>query len=296
MKICVIFNPAARGEKARHFREHLAALSADCSLKPTLSAGGGRLLAAEAVREGFEVIVAGGGDGTVFEVLNGIGDEPDGFSRVRLGVLPLGTVNVFARELNLPTHFELAWKIIMQGRESRIDLGEAECVFDGQPRHCFFVHMAGAGVDAHAIELVDWEQKKRYGQIAYVLAGMKAMSRAKTQIAVTNGQETLAGEQVLLGNGLRYGGNFRLFPLANPRDGLLDATILTRANWGTLLQGTWHLWNNRLYACKGIKHLRGETLSLYSATPVAFHVEGELIGHLPAKCSVRREALRIVVP
>src|SRR5690242_17817331 len=98
MRICVIFNPAARGEKSARFREHLGTLSAECVLKPTYAPGAGRALAAEAVREGFELIVAAGGDGTVNEVLNGLGDEPEGFARACLGVLPLGTVNVFARE------------------------------------------------------------------------------------------------------------------------------------------------------------------------------------------------------
>src|SRR5438477_10710155 len=105
MKTCVIFNPAARGEKANRFREHLGALSAQCALKPTYAAGAGRALASEAVREGFELIVAAGGDGTVNEVVNGIGDEPNGFANVRLGVLPLGTINVFAKELGMPGNF-----------------------------------------------------------------------------------------------------------------------------------------------------------------------------------------------
>src|SRR5437773_8109408 len=122
MRICVIFNPAARGEKAKRFRNHLDTLSTKCALKPTFAAGAGRTLAAEAVREGFEVIVAGGGDGTVNEVLNGIGDYPGGFARARLGVLPLGTVNVFAREIGMPLSLRRAWEVIRRGRESAIDL------------------------------------------------------------------------------------------------------------------------------------------------------------------------------
>jgi hypothetical protein len=97
--ICVIFNPAARGNKARHFRRQLDAIGSQCALKATAAPGDARRLAAEAVDDGFDLIVAAGGDGTVNEVLNGIGDAPDGFARARLGVLPLGTVNVFAREL-----------------------------------------------------------------------------------------------------------------------------------------------------------------------------------------------------
>src|SRR6266480_3952128 len=121
-RICVIFNPAARGEKALRFRAHLNRLSHQCTLKPTTAVGSGQTLAAEAVREGFETVVAAGGDGTLNEVLNGIGDEPDGYARVRLGVLPLGTVNVFAREIGMPLDLRRAWKVIRRGRESVIDL------------------------------------------------------------------------------------------------------------------------------------------------------------------------------
>src|SRR5580765_8603776 len=131
MRICVIFNPTAKGERAKRFRHHLDAIGAECALKPTTAPGGGRALAAEAVREGFEVIVAAGGDGTLNEVLNGIGDAPDGFERVRLGVLPLGTVNVFARELDIPRKLEPAWQTIRQGRETRIDLGGIEYSLNG---------------------------------------------------------------------------------------------------------------------------------------------------------------------
>ena len=73
--------------------------ASQCALKATTAPGDARRLAAEAVADGFELIVAAGGDGTVNEVLNGLGDAPDGFARARLGVLPLGTVNVFAREI-----------------------------------------------------------------------------------------------------------------------------------------------------------------------------------------------------
>src|SRR5688572_10265456 len=133
MKTCVIFNPAARGEKARQFREHLAALSARVELRPTYAAGTGRGLAAKAVQEGFETLVAAGGDGTLNEVLNGIGDVDDGLTRVRLGVLPLGTINVFARELGLPMDFAAAWRVIEQGRETTLDVAAAEFTVAGQP-------------------------------------------------------------------------------------------------------------------------------------------------------------------
>ena len=78
--------------------------------------------------------MAAGGDGTVNEVLNGIGDAPDGFARARLGVLPLGTVNVFARELKIPLRLERAWEVLQRGREMKIDLPRVEFSADGVKR------------------------------------------------------------------------------------------------------------------------------------------------------------------
>src|SRR6476646_5924949 len=121
MRTCVIFNPTARGDKARRLRHHLDTISAQSTLKLTQAAGDARRLASEAIKEGFEIVVAAGGDGTINEVLNGMSDAPEGFERARLAVLPLGTVNVFARELALPTRLEAAWQVIQQGRETQID-------------------------------------------------------------------------------------------------------------------------------------------------------------------------------
>lgn len=296
VKICVIFNPAARGEKARRFRHHLAEIAAHAALRPTDAPGAGRRLAAEAVREGFDTLVAAGGDGTVNEVLNGLGDEPEGYARARLGVLPLGTVNVFAKELGMPPKCQDSWTVIERGRETRIDLATAGFLADGQPQRRDFVQMAGTGVDARAVELVNWRRKKRFGYMAYVLAGVKAMCEPKAKIVVTAGAKTLEGEQVLIGNGRYYGGRFRLFPAADLRDGLLEVTVLPRATWRQLVRGAWGLWLNRLYTTGGVRHLQADSLQLSTTSHARFHVEGEDVGQLPVVISARKQVLRVLVP
>src|SRR6185436_8409821 len=152
MKTCVIFNPAARGDKARKLRSHLDDVAKQATLKPTQCPGDARRLGVEAVREGFETIVAAGGDGTLNEMLNGIADA-DGFARARLGVLPLGTVNVFAKELKLPQDFAGAWAAIQQGREMLIDAPWAHYVLEGRSQRRYFAQLAGAGLDSRAVEL-----------------------------------------------------------------------------------------------------------------------------------------------
>ncbi len=296
MRICVIFNPKARGEKAKQFRKHLDEIGAECALKQTKAAGGARPLAAEAIREGFNTIVAAGGDGTLNEVLNGMGDVPDGFERARLGVLPLGTVNVFAKELGMPTRLEAGWKILRAGRELKIDLPAVECAVNGAKERRYFAQLAGSGLDARAIDLTNWELKKKVGPLAYIWAGVQALRGEPSRITVSNGGESVTGELVLIGNGKFYGGKFRVHAQADLSDGLLDVCVFPKANWATLVRCA------GMFAAgqdlpKGVaKCFRSERFTLTSVAPTPLEVDGENIGHLPGVFSVEKRRLRVVVP
>ncbi len=296
MRICVIFNPAARGNKARRFRHFLNELSQQCALKATTAPGDARRLAQAAVATGYDVIVAAGGDGTVNEVLNGMGDEPDGFQRARLGVLPLGTVNVFARELKIPLRLERAWQVLRQARETRIDVGRVDFTENGMPAQRHFMQLAGAGLDARAIELVSWKLKKSAGPLAYVVAGIQALSEKQPRITVSANGKKLEGELALLGNGRFYGGTFEIFPGANLQNGLLDACVFPRVNLPSLLRLVPGFLVFRRFSEHRVCRVRGETLEVRSDSPVAFELDGEWAGYLPATFSVAREKLRVVVP
>jgi YegS/Rv2252/BmrU family lipid kinase len=292
----VIFNPAARGEKTRRFRQQLDALGAQCALKATTAPNDARRLATEAVAEGFDLIVAAGGDGTINEVLNGIGDAPDGFTRARLGVLPLGTVNVFARELKIPLRIGRAWEILQAGREMKIDLPRAEFSVDGVLQKRYFCQLAGAGLDARAIELVDWQHKKQVGPLAYVIAGLKALREKKPAITVRVNGQGATGELVLVGNGRFYGGSFALLPRADFRDGVLDLCVLPRTDWRTLLRIAPGLLLRGKLPAGSAQHFSAATFELTSESPAAFELDGEWVGKLPVTFAIEREKLRVVVP
>ena len=296
MRICVIFNPAARGNKARRFRHFFNELSQQCALKATTAPGDARRFAQAAVATGYEIVVAAGGDGTVNEVLNGIGDEPDGFQNTRLGVLPLGTVNVFARELKIPLRLERAWSVLKRARETKIDLGRADFRENDKPQQRYFMQLAGAGLDARAVELVSWKLKKSAGPLAYVVAGLQALAEKQPQICVCADGQKLTGELALLGNGKFYGGPFDIFPGADLGNGLLDACVFPRVNVPALLRLVpgFLLW--RKLPEHGVRRLRAEKFEMTSATPAAFELDGEWIGALPATFSVERKKLRVVVP
>ncbi len=296
VRVCVIFNPSARGEKAKKFRRHLDEIRRGCELKPTQAPEHARRLAAEAVRDGFETVIAAGGDGTLNEVLNGIGDVPDGFDKTRLGVLPLGTVNVFARELGIPLRIDLAWQTILKQKESIIDIPQVEFSGVAKLQRRYFAQLAGAGLDALAIELVHWPLKKRLGPLAYVVAGVNALLRSQSKITVTDSQHTMSGELVLIGNGRLYGGNFAVFPEADLRDRLLEICVFPRVNWLTLARCGPSLLFRRTIPPKATLNFRTASVTLTSASRVPFELDGELAGHLPATFSISNSRLRVLAP
>ena len=294
MKTCIIFNPTARGDKARRFRDHLNGLASRATLKPSLSAGSARTLAAEAVREGHEIIVAAGGDGTANEVLNGIGDVPGAFSRVRLGVLPLGTVNVLAYELGIPSNLSAACRVLESNHERIIDLPQIEFRDRGFTR--LFTQMAGFGWDARAVQLVDWPLKKRIGRFAYVWAALKARGERLPKITVTDGTRSLTGQFVVVGNGRFYGGRWSLCPEAAWDDGLLEVTVFPRITWSALLRSGGALMMNRLHSLGGVQFLRAPVLEFTSPDPAPIQADGEYVGTTPARCTLQKRTLRVVVP
>ena len=303
MKTCVIFNPAAKGNKARHFLAQLDAFGAAATLKRTTGPQDARRLAAEACAEGFEVIAAAGGDGTINEVLNGIADA-DAFDRVRLGVLPLGTVNVFARELKIPLKVPAAWELIQRGNETKIDLGWADFSVNGNGkldrRH--FAQLAGAGIDARAIELVDWQHKKAVGPVAYVIAGFKALAGRQPGITVEADGKKTFGELALIGNGRFYGGSFAIFPGADLRDGLLEVCLFPRVNlWEIVRCCVPMIFTGRLPE-GAVRRVRAAQFTMTAgpadadSKPVSVEMDGEWIAPTPATFGVTREKLRVIVP
>ena len=299
MSICVIFNPSARGEKAKKFRAHLEEAGHDWALKPTTKPGGARSLAAEAVREGYKTIVAAGGDGTLNEVLNGMADVPEGFSAARLGVLPLGTINVFARELRLPLNVQKVFPLLTEagdGTEMRLDVGCAEYQTERGREQRYFVQLAGAGFDARSIQLVDWKIKKKVGPAAYVLAGLQALGGEQPQITIECGGQKEMGELVLIGNGKFYGGNFPLFHKGDLQDGVLDAVVFPKVNWQSLPGHMLNFVRGAMFKDGGSIYLQGREFTLTANTRAGLQLEGEWVGELPAKITILPKALRVVAP
>ncbi len=314
-KLFVIFNPAARGDKARRVRHLLEArTNRHVTLAPTEQTGDATRLAAQAARDGYGAVIAAGGDGTINEVVSGLGGAD-----VALGVLPAGTVNVFARELGIPLKLEAAWAVVERGGTRQIDLGvatkvgQASCLSsvplpdanrlargdrqDACPTMAngarYFVQLAGAGFDARAVERANWELKKKIGPLSYVWAGLEAMARPGPMIETDNGAR---GAAVLIGNGRYYGGSFSVFPRARLDDGLLDVCVFERVRWRDLLRFGPAVLRGRHTTLPGVTYFQTREFHCHAAGPVPFEVDGELAGRIPVRFSVSPRALRVIVP
>jgi len=297
MRACVIFNPAARGDQARRFRSVLESATAGAELRPTTGPGAARQLAREAVEQGFDRVVAAGGDGTVFEVLNGLTDAPDGLQRAALGVLPLGTANVLALELGMPRDPARAWRALVSAAEKTVDCGWAEYRDDaGRPQHAHFAIVAGAGLDARAVQLVDRATKQRFGKLAYVLAALRALRRHPDRVQCTLGGRSFDGRAVLAGNGRLYAGKIPVFGDNRLDSGRLHVRGVREVTAGTLarclhayLTGRWTL--DRQLGAGSVSEL-----SLTTDSTAPLELDGEFVGWLPARLRILPGALRVLVP
>lgn len=296
VRTCVIFNPVARGNKARHFKHWLDGIATECTLMPTKCAGDARRLGSVAIQEGFELVIAAGGDGTVNEVLNGIGNTPGGFEQARLGVLPLGTVNVFARELKFPLKLPVVWEILQKGKEQWMDVPMVEFQANGKTERRFFAQLGGAGLDARAIELVSWKHKKQVGPLAYVIAGLKALREKQPKIKVVADGKELSGELILVGNGKLYGGSFAIFPAAELADGILDVCCVSKATFGAVFKFLPSILFKGVMPEEAVPRVRTKKFEVTSEDKAGFELDGEWIGHLPATFSIGAHRIRVIVP
>lgn len=182
---------------------------------PTSDAGDLRDKARALAEAGEPVVAAAGGDGTLMCAAQGlVGTD------TALGILPCGSMNVFAREMGIGSRrFDVALNAIENGIRREVDI----FTVGGQP----FLQMAGFGPDARIIQRITPGLKKHFGPAAHLITALKVAVESPPLITLTlpDGR-TYTGTQVIMGNGRRYGGEALLFADAANDDGLLDAAVM----------------------------------------------------------------------
>jgi diacylglycerol kinase (ATP) len=186
-------------------------------------------LAAQAVEQGYEVVVAVGGDGTVHEVINGLMQFPPE-RRPILGVVPMGSGNDFAHNAGIESRPEIAMRQVFTGKPRRIDLGLIE---DGRGRREYWDNTLGIGFDA-TVTIRSHRLPVLRGFLMYLVSVIQTilLNHVAPKMQIETDNEQWEGEtlMIVLCNGPREGGGFLVAPEASNRDGLLDYTAIQRVS------------------------------------------------------------------
>jgi diacylglycerol kinase (ATP) len=281
----VILNPAARSDRAKRHRARVESLARGCAVCASSSAAEAESIARNAVREGFEKIVAAGGDGTIHAIVNGLAG-----SGATLGLLPIGTMNVFAMELGLPIHnLESCWNIIERDQVRVIDLPSA----NGK----YFVQLAGVGLDAQAVKETSLALKRNFGPLSYLISAAQIAARKPPRLVIESSNTSIEEASfVLIGNGRRYGGPFPFFKQALLDDGLLDVVAFKQVGYLEIIKYLQDVFFSSDIRLPEVEYFQTERLRISSDQEVPVELDGELVGNCPVEFEMREHRLRVLVP
>jgi diacylglycerol kinase (ATP) len=281
----IILNPAADSERAQRRQAHVQSLARDCLVCATTYTGEAEAMARRGAAEGFEKIVAAGGDGTINEVVNGLAG-----TGTMLGLLPIGTMNVFATELGLPVHdLELCWDIVKGDNSRAVDLPKAN--------QKFFVQLAGVGLDAQVVKETSAQLKRSFGPLSYVISAVQIAARKPPKLFIQSEDASIdEGSFVLVGNGRLYGGPFPFFKRAALDDGLLDVIVFKRLGYLEIIKYLQDVVFSSNIRVPEIEYFQTVRLRVESDQTVPVELDGELVGNCPVEFSLQENSLRVLVP
>jgi diacylglycerol kinase (ATP) len=281
----VILNPAAHSERANRWRAQVEKLARGCTVYATARRGEAELISRRAVGEGIKKIVAAGGDGTINEVVNGLAG-----SAATLGLLPIGTVNVFAMELGLPSHnLGMCWDIIQGNNTRLIDLPSAS----GK----YFVQLAGVGLDAQVVKETSAVLKRNFGPLSYLISAAQIAARRPPRLFIeSENSVTKEGSLVLVGNGRRYGGPFPFFKHAVIDDGLLDVVVFKQLGYLEIIKYLQDVFFSSDIRTPDVEYFQTRRLRVTSDQDVPVELDGELVGNCPVEFQMHERTLRVLAP
>jgi diacylglycerol kinase (ATP) len=242
---------------------------------------------ARAATANFKYIIAVGGDGTIYETVNGLMD-----GRSVFGVVPIGSGNDFIRPLNIPLKMTDALDTIIKGNTAKIDIGKA-----GEK---YFSNGLGVGFDAWAVEHSKHITKLR-GSAIYLYAVLKTIYNYQSPEMKLKYNDVERGEKIFMltaGNGISLGGGFKLTPNAIMDDGLLDLNIVSDLTKLQIYQNLLSVYSGTHTKMPQVSTARTTNLSVESEQGFAVHLDGELMSleMNSLNISIIPKALDVIVP
>jgi len=286
----------ARRTKVDQARRILESRGIRADLQETTAPGEAIEIARRATTDGRQLVIACGGDGTINEVVNGLAGSQNGH-RVPLALLPAGTANVLAKELELSWDIPKAAEQLASGEVSEIALGLATPL--EQPEKArYFLSVAGAGPDGRITYAVDLELKARFGILAYWWQGAREVFNYKFhRFRVTGVGQSREVSLVIVGRTKHYGGPFKITTQADLFEDQFEFLGLTTQSGLKYLSYLPTLWLGDLRKEEGVYFWKSDRLVCESIdNPIYAQVDGEPLARLPVEFRIVPRALRLLVP
>lgn len=298
-----IVNPTSAGGRSLHRWTQVSPLLRRLGLRFdevfTEGPGHATQLAREAV-ETYDRILSVGGDGTTYEILNGMLTSP---TVVPLGIVPAGTGNDLPNAFGLPLDLRQACHVIASGVPRSVDAAVVRGRgFDGRPVQKYWAGVASFGFDADVTYYANLLSKSLPGTLNYVRGIMKGLITVKEHLfrvtLLREGQVgqvvDLAGFLLAVGNGCYYGAGMKVCPDASVYDGLLNVTFLRGIPKLEFLRVFPRVYSGTHLTHPAIQTYTADELIIQNPHKVRFQVDGEVLGHTPARVKVLPKAFKVL--
>ncbi len=292
MKLCLIVNPNAGKKKGMSAADEAAASfvnhGIDFDIKISEKPGDSVNLAASLKIEDYGGVIAVGGDGTLFEVINGLLLNRNSIS-VPIGQIPVGTGNSFIKDLGIFTK-EQSFSAIVSGNIREIDLGHFKC----SSGNFYFANLLGTGFVSNVAYRA--RKYKKLGSLSYILGVIEEVAVLKSvKIVLDIDGEIFKRDAVFteICNSRYTGGEMMMAPNAEIDDGLMDIVILNKVSVMKLLSLFPKLFKGTHIGDEAVEVLRGKNISLKSSRPLALTPDGETFGNTPIEVSTHPKKIKM---
>ncbi len=289
--VIVIYNPAARAASDKKIAQATSFLEKRgfvVEVLRTETRGHARCLAADALKRKPRLLIAAGGDGTINEVINGIvwSDTP-------LSVLPMGTTNVLAKELDIPEDICGSLEVALTSVPRRVSLGLVETGSGKELAARYFCLMAGIGLDGKTVYDVSTSIKKLSGKAAYIISGMQnILGYSPERLSFIIDGKEYSGYSAVISKAAKYGGHFKVAPDASLLDPSLFVCLFKGGSRLDLFRYAAGVIRGKHLTYKDVAYLRASEIEVKGNAHI--QVDGDYLGVTPAKVSTARNALMLV--
>ena len=252
------------------------------------------ILVDKAIEQGYRNIISVGGDGTLHHVVNGIMKQRYiKTSKIKLGVIPLGTGNDWIRTYNIPNSIEKSIDVILKNTTVLQDIG---CItlLDGKKE--YFNNLAGTGYDGYVVKNLNY--LKKMGSLAFLVSGLYSLfSYKKTKYKIIINNKTINEQCLMILFGIcKYsGGGLRVTKDPNPKDGLLDITIVKNISFLDLLFNIPKLYNGDIIHHRKVTNYKTKELKILDNYNSTIEADGEIIGNGSLNVTIKKNAVLFLI-